>query len=55
MLIPGGTEVGATYIERVAHETALLCLDKETLLLDLKMQNLTFDTETGQMPGESLR
>ena len=28
----------------------LYCLGKQALLLDLKMQNLTFDAKIGQMP-----
>lgn len=31
----------------VAHELALLCLDKDILFLDLKMQSLTFAVEAG--------
>lgn len=34
----------------MAHEPALLCLGKQALLLDLKMQNLTFDAKIGKMP-----
>ena len=34
----------------MAHELALLYLGKEAFLLDSKMQNLTFDAETGHMP-----
>lgn len=31
----------------MAHELALLCLDKDILFLDLKMQSLTFAVEAG--------